>query len=472
MKYNILIILSLLFFSKMEAQNNTNNTENGFHLEVEIPTQKEKKIYLGQYWKENTYAVDSISLSDEGKGIFSQPSKYPSGQYFLHIKPNFYIDLLLDKEQGNIYFYINEKDFQKSRITGCEDTKTLLEYLNIVQEADRLKDKIEDAKTTEQQLSKLKKKVDELEQKKKTFVSTSLTLNKDSWSSLFLKGLEPITLPYPEPKSAQEMKENNSYAKEHYFDNISLTDPRFWRTNFFSSYLENYMRQWVVQTPDSIAAAASQLIGRTQNNDQCFKEMLSKFTNESIASKVMGDENIWAKLFEDYILDKNIDWIDQTQYSELRSMYEIMKNNRIGMKAQNLALESINGDKINTNDIAADYTILYFYDPDCGHCKTETPKLHNGLYKEYKDKGVEVIAINIGSNKQLWETFVKENNLSDWINCADMEYKSQYWMSFDTTGIPSSYILNKDKIIIARKIDEQNMLKLLDYYTKDKNGTN
>ena len=81
MRFNIYLLMSLLFIFEMEAQNNTNKTNGeGFKLEVSIPTQKNKLLYLGQYWKDKTYAIDSVLLSDEGKGIFSRSEEYPEGQ--------------------------------------------------------------------------------------------------------------------------------------------------------------------------------------------------------------------------------------------------------------------------------------------------------------------------------------------------------------------------------------------------------
>ena len=185
----------------------------------------------------------------------------------------------------------------------------------------------------------------------------------------------------------------------------------------------------------------------------------------------MGDENIWVRLAEDYIFDKDVVWIDSTQNSELRRQYELIKNNRIGMKAHNLTLQTFEGDTINTNDIDAEYLLLYFYSPSCGHCQTATPELHDKLYAKYKDKGLKVVTINLNNDKQEWERFVKSKNIGDWINCADPEYKSKYWMYYDTSGIPAIFVLNKNKTIIAKKVDEQNLEKLFDYYINN-NGIN
>lgn len=473
MKYKILILLSLLLFCKAEAQNiDTNAAGKAFNLEVNIPTQKGNMIYLGQYWKEATYAIDSAFLSLDGKAVFSSPQKKEEGQYFLYVKPSFQLDLLLDKDQSNIHLYVDEKDFANSTVSGSKDTDLLWKYLSEIQKYDREVDEItnelSDSTINKEKRSELETRMKQVEQKKENYTQASIKEHGQEWFGAFIKGLEPITLPHPQPKNEKEYIENKEYGKAHYFDNINLTDSRFWRTNYFITHINTYMRQWVDQIPDSLATAASRLVARTKGNEFCFKEMLSMLTNEALKSSIMGDENIWARLYEDYIVHKNIAWIDSAQHSELARMYELIKNNRVGMRAPNMTLQTIDGKTINTDDIKAEYILLYFYDPDCTHCKVETPKIHNELYAKYKDKGLEIVAINIGNSKEEWENFVNNNKLTDWVNCSDFNHKSNYWMNYDVSGIPATFVLDKDKIIVAKRIGEQNLEKFFGYQLRNK----
>jgi len=473
MRFSILIIMSLLF-CKVEAQNNTNKQNKGFHLEVTIPAQQNKTLYLGQYWKNKTYAIDSVKLSDKGKGTFSIAENLSQGQYFLHIKPSFQADFLIGDEQRDIKMYLDENTLSENKVTGSKDTGLLWEYLAKTDEygakINSLRSDITDSTLTESKRTELSAQIRELEVNQKDFETKFKKKNAQNWAGKLIRGLEPVILPYPKPQNQQEVAENKRYGKTYFFDNIDLADPRFWNTNYFDSYIDSYMKDWVDPIPDSLATAASRLVAKTKGNSVCFKEMLSKLFNKAIASKRMGDENIWARLFENYIQDKDITWIDAKQMGEIKSMYENIKNNRIGMTALNIPLKTIDGDSINTAEIVSDYIVLYFYDLNCGHCATETPKLHNELYEKYKDKGLEIIAINVGSNKIDWEDYIQKQNLTDWINAADMDYKSQYWLNYDLSGIPMTYLLDKNKKIIAKKIDTKQINTLLEYYIENNNG--
>ncbi|NDV77626.1 peroxiredoxin [Dysgonomonas sp. 511] len=468
MKYNILIIMSLLFLAKMEAQNKT----DAFSLKVEIPTQKNKKLYLGQYWKETTYAIDSILLDKNGAGHFASPTKLTEGQYFLYIKPDFRADILIGEEQNDIELQIKAGNLLQNKVKGSKDTKILWEYLHgmdaLNQKMDTLYKEQKNRKNlTDMEVDNLEKQIEQAKGQSAQFTENLIKVNAGTWASAFIKGMQPVKLLHPQVTTLEEYKENIQYGKNHFFDNIDLTDPRFWNTNYFNSYIDTYMQHWVEANFDSIPVAASRLVSKTQGNDFCYKEMLSKLMNKSLASKVMGDENVWMKLYEDYIIGKKVEWITTEQMTELGRMYEYGKHNRIGMVAHNLGLQTIGGDSIHTNDIDAQYIILYFYDPGCGHCRTEMPIINEEIYKKYKDKGLKMVAININMEQKKWADFIEEKGLEDWINCADAGHKSEYWMYYDTSGVPSTYILDKNKKIIAKKVDKDNMLKILDHYTKE-----
>jgi thiol-disulfide isomerase/thioredoxin len=105
------------------------------------------------------------------------------------------------------------------------------------------------------------------------------------------------------------------------------------------------------------------------------------------------------------------------------------------------------------------YTILYFWDPDCGHCKKATPKV-KAFYDKVKTKGVQVYAACTEVEMDKWRKYIRENNL-DWINVADPKLQNNFRHEFDVTTTPQIFILDKDKKIMAKKIDEDTMEKIL-----------
>ncbi|MFV0536142.1 MAG: thioredoxin-like domain-containing protein [Dysgonomonas sp.] len=444
------IILSLLFIHNMEAQ----NIKNAFRLEADIP-QTIDKLYFGQYWLGQSYAIDSV-IPTNGNAVFTKEKQLDPGEYFIYSKTGLLIKLLLDKGQDNIRISVNPSDPKQSKISGSEDTRLFWQYQTLSQKAEGLKKSLE-KKTNKDESDELKRLQND--------ISDLIAKHPGTWFATYAKGDTPITLPFPKPKNVDEFYSNKHYGRTHYFDNVDLTDPRLWRSSYLTSMINTYMSTWIEQIPDSLATAASEIVAKTKGNDLCFKEMLSYFTNTSLKSKNMGSENVWAKLYEDYIRGYDVPWITIEQRGELSQKYETIKMNRIGMTAQRLQLETIDGKPIDTGEINADFLILYFYDHNCHHCQETIPKAHE-LYKVYKDKGVKMVAIDINNNKEEMVSFIEKHNLRDWINGADPNYKSKFWLYYNISFVPAIYILNKDKKIVAKDIDSDTIKKVLEFYIK------
>jgi len=113
------------------------------------------------------------------------------------------------------------------------------------------------------------------------------------------------------------------------------------------------------------------------------------------------------------------------------------------------------------NEIQAKYTILYFWDSDCGTCRKETPKLYS-YYEKVKQKDVEVFAVSIELIRSNWETFIDENKLTDWINCIDDKEESNFRSIYNIKGTPIIYLLDKDKKIIAKRLNAEQTFQYLD----------
>jgi len=110
-------------------------------------------------------------------------------------------------------------------------------------------------------------------------------------------------------------------------------------------------------------------------------------------------------------------------------------------------------------------TLLFFFEPSCGHCKETTPKLMN-VYNKYKDKGFKVIAFYTQTDQKEWTEFMEIYQLKEWVNVWDPKRESYYWYFFDTSTTPSVYLLDKDKKIIAKKIDMSTLDMILQHELK------
>jgi protein-disulfide isomerase len=156
-------------------------------------------------------------------------------------------------------------------------------------------------------------------------------------------------------------------------------------------------------------------------------------------------------------------------------------SNLIGEKAANLDMLDASGKPAALYDLKAEYTIVCFWDPNCGHCKEEVPRLDSIYQASWKNHGVKVYAVLTPDDKENvkpeWEKFISEHKLSEWTNVykpkemEEAEYAAQkpgYRQLYDVIMTPTIYLLDKDKHIIGKKLTIFQLNELLEVKWKNK----
>lgn len=107
---------------------------------------------------------------------------------------------------------------------------------------------------------------------------------------------------------------------------------------------------------------------------------------------------------------------------------------------------------VKLHDVKAEYTILIFWDVDCGHCQKEIPVLldvYHELLKEKKD--VKVYSVYTLFDSEKYQKYIDEHKL-DFINLYDASHLNNVIEKYDVYSTPVIYILDKDKRIKAKRI--------------------
>ena len=143
--------------------------------------------------------------------------------------------------------------------------------------------------------------------------------------------------------------------------------------------------------------------------------------------------------------------------------------NLIGTIAPFLDIPDENGENQSLHDIDAEFTALFFYDPDCGHCKTETPKVKE-IVANYSDKGVKVYAVCTEFDQEMWQEFIVNQGVESWTNVIDIENKSNFRGKYNIMGTPRLFVLDANKRIIAKQIDSIALNEILENEFKKLDG--
>jgi thiol-disulfide isomerase/thioredoxin len=115
--------------------------------------------------------------------------------------------------------------------------------------------------------------------------------------------------------------------------------------------------------------------------------------------------------------------------------------------------------------VNAKYTILVFWASDCGHCRTDIPKLNENLKKLKGTVDYKVFAVQTKEDYEAWRKFIIENNL-DFINVYDPVHLNSFAEKYDVESTPVIFLLDKDKKIRAKRIGVDQVTELLEMFEK------
>jgi thiol-disulfide isomerase/thioredoxin len=282
-----------------------------------------------------------------------------------------------------------------------------------------------------------------------------------------------------------------NYFRTHFWDYVDLTDDRLVNTPIFHSKLEFYFgKSMMIQHWDTILHYAYKFCDALDPKSKTFEYCVSWITSSYGKSNIMGMDKIYIMMADKYYCSKNAEgkspafWMKEDKLTELCEKIPVQKNLVMGVRPPNLILRDTTDSKwLDFYSLNSEYTILYFWDPECGHCKKTTPRL-DSLYKaKLKARNVEVFAVGkaVGEDFGKWKKFIKDNNLS-FINVAVTEplYKAamedarqfvpkytslaslNYQTTYDIFSTPRVFVLDKDKNIIAKSISISQLEEMLD----------
>lgn len=191
---------------------------------------------------------------------------------------------------------------------------------------------------------------------------------------------------------------------------------------------------------------------KTQNVD------ISKFITEhpgSIVSAYVLYRNWSYRLTPDQIL-QNIALLDKSQQNstyvkELKELVTVLNGLAIGKKAPDFVSKDPEGKSVRFSENLKGYTLVDFWASWCGPCRKENPNIV-AAYKEYHDKGFNIIGISLDKKKENWIKGIQDDHL-DWLQVSELIYwNSEIAKLYGVRAIPANYLVDSKGIIVARNL--------------------
>jgi len=267
-------------------------------------------------------------------------------------------------------------------------------------------------------------------------------------------GLREFLLPQILPLNPDT---NVYWLRNHFWDYTNLRSKSTIINPFFEKNRKIYFEQVLGHDPDTVIKHLNTLLNSPMD-DQVRKVLVSTATYHYETSNYMGEDKVFVWLAQTFYNSGFADWMDKDDLAKIKEKSDGLSTELIGNPARDFAFDTKDRGRIKLTDVQSPITILYFWDSTCGHCKKETPRLKK-FYEEYKDKGVEVVAITLENEFTSWNKYIDENELT-WINGyeSDFERPNFLWYYY-IPSTPKKLVLDKDKRIIAKNLDVETTLR-------------
>ena len=453
-------------------------------------------VILGHYYTKGDLrrANDTIVLKN-GKGVFKGDKTLANGVYFLINDRRLLFDFLIgDNQQFGIV--IDTADLvNRAKFTSSRENDVFFEFQRHknerVKQQQQLNEQFRSA-TTDIERNEIRQRLLSMNRELIEYIDNLVEANSNLVVSKFLKTVIPPEARLPEPPRDEQGRITDSlfvyrWYRAHFFDNLNIYDPDMLRTPFYEEKILNYMTRVIPQHPDSINAEADKILSKAKanGNDDIFRILMITLFNHYVQSKIIVHENVWVHIADKWYIPYST-WSTADYIETLKQ--EVVKKtpNLIGKQAPPiemltaLSTEHFKAAALDTaikfdlyagrvipdfrRELKSKFTVLYFWDYSCGHCKQSIRKLFN-IWEESKDDDFQVITIQtlFGSrnDKGKWIDFVNENELYGWIN-AWSPYSYKYKELYDISSTPQLFLLDEKGNIMLKKLEPEQIKEFID----------
>jgi thiol-disulfide isomerase/thioredoxin len=476
MKRLFVWISALLITASLNAQ---------YEIKVKINGVKDTVVYLGHHFGEKKYVVDTAKIDSNGNAVFKKDKFLYRGIYLV-IMPSrnmTYFEILVgDNKKFSIE--TDTADFVKNmKVKGDKENLIFNNYQRYMtdwqEKMQALNKKLEANKDNPDESEKIRKEMNEINKQRVDMMNEIVKNNPDTFFAKIIKSLIDIDIPEP-PKDENgnviDPQFQYRFYKKHYFDNIDFSEHGLLRTPIFEAKLNYYFDKMIVPMPDSAIPEAKYVITKAYESGDTlvFRFTVSHLLHYFETSKVMGYDAVFVSIAEDWYLNGKAYWADKEFLTKLTERVEKISPNKLGNVAPDLKrMQGFDDKYYSLHQVVSDYTILVFYEPSCGHCKKEIPKLMQEYRDTLKELGIKIFAVYTQYDREEWAKFIEEKNLIEegWINVWDGPYPhSKFRDYYDIYSTPVIFVLDKNKKIIGKRIGVENIKDLIEFEKKKERG--
>jgi len=463
MRLSVLCILLVAFYSSF--------AQTGYKIEMKVKGLKDTTAYLGYYYGESTFIKDTARINSIGEFVFDGKQSLPHGVYFLVLNKTRIFEFVVSNTQ-RFALSTNTDDYVRNMVvSGDVDNKLFFENMTFNmerhKEAEPLIKILQDTTMKEDDKKDARAAFAKINDKVMTYQDEIIAKHPATLTARIFKASKPVQVPEA-PKRADGTIDSTfqlKWYRQHFFDNFDLADDAYIRMPrpMYQEKIYEYLNKLFVPQADTITKAIEFIVSKARKNQETFKYSVWMCVVKYQNPEIMGLDEVYVNLYDKYFAKGEMDfWANEKLRKDLKETANRLRKSLIGRQGANLIMQDSKLQPKSMYDIRSKYTILFIFDPDCSHCKEETPKLVNFYNTSKKKFDLEVYAVSSDTSMTKMKNYIRDMSMP-WITVnGPRTYVGNYQDLYDAPTTPTLYILDEKKKIIGKKIPVE---RLLDFFT-------
>jgi peroxiredoxin len=463
-KYLVFLLLAFLSLASFALP-------GGYSIHFRVRGLRDTTCLIANYYGNGTYVYDTLKVDETGKFVLSAPDTLPKGIYIVVLTEKSYFEFIINNDRE--FSIETEKGdlLGKMKITGSPENTLFYKYLDYnrqkyteVQDLQNLLKKVAGKKDS---VALVNDKITSISNEMNRYRLELVDKNPGSFVAFFINVMKEPEVPEAPllPNGRKDSTFYYRYYRSHFWDGTDFTDERLLRTPVFHNKLVKYFDKVVIQNPDSIIRESDILVDKSRPDPEMFKYLVWFCTNHYENATIMGFDRIFVHVVDRYYITNEAKWVNKTSLENLIKKANRLRPLLLGAVAPDMIMTDTSNRLVSMYSIRARFLILFFWDPDCGHCELEIPKLREFVDQNREKYGLEVFSVCSDTSLVKWKNTILKKGMN-WINVdGPRALTGDYHEQYDVSTTPVIYILNERKEILAKNIRTEQVTEFIRNYT-------
>jgi thiol-disulfide isomerase/thioredoxin len=456
------MILRLLFFLAAIAFFSVSLSAQEVEIRVKIQGLSTDTVWLGETYGKRAIPLYPSLRQPDGWATIKVPTALPDGMYAIIYRRgakarNSYVPIMLDATEKQFSIDMPmDQPHELAAIVGSPTNQAFFAYYGrmnkMLDDRDSLNDRymLHEDEASFKALVAYENTIAALQKRTIQTQKGSTLAQWVEWTSLPEYELKT---PWPVAQLERRNIHNQLFVKQ-----------------LGSAPLSNYMRSplWIERmdivtfklwnNPDSSAVYARQILNTMQRDTACFHYYFNYMVNSFGSMSKYGLDQVFITLVNDFIRAGKAPWTEEGDKTKMGRQADDMVPLLVGKRAPNATLTDFLGNPVVLDDIKANYTLLVFWDPSCGHCKKELPVLAR-IMPKYYPKDLKVVTYcsaredGIIGCRSVRDTLALPTT-DEWMYLYDPTNTARVPKLYNLRTFPRLYLLDRNKTIIYRRSGE------------------